>query len=169
MTKDLTSNNKISNAVVNIKKTEDVFASQEEIEVNEDLFPDSSSLIEDQVENESVGVGVDIEGNSPLQINLSYAGNKYDFTFIFEDKNPMSEWLKLEVEDKSANKYTITLNTRHLFFYPFIQKKDFLVLLAKFTTALVIAEINACSLATDGKVSPSSIRIEMGRILEDLK
>lgn len=169
LTKDLTNNSKISNAVVNIKKTEDARASQEEIEVDEDLFPDSSSLVEDQVENESAGVGVDIEDNSPLQINLSYAGNDYDFTFIFDDKNPRSEWLKLEVEDKSINKYTITLNTRHSFFYPFIQKKDFLVLLAKFATALVIAEINAWSLATDGMVPPSSIRNEMGRILEDLK
>ena len=169
LAKDLTNNSKISNAVVNIKKNQETSPFQEEIEVDEDLIPDSSSLIEDQVESESAGVGVDIEDNLPLQIHLSYAGNDYDFTFIFDDKNPRSEWLKLEVEDKSINKYTITLNTRHSFFYPFIQKKDFLVLLAKFATALVIAEINVCSLATDGMVYPSSIRNEMGRILEDLK
>ena len=169
LTKDLTSNSKISNVVVNIKKNEDAPASQEEIEVDEDLFSASSSLVEDQVENESAGVGVDIEGNSPTQINFSYAGNDYYFTFIFDDKNPRSEWLKLEVEDKSINKYTITLNARHSFFYPLIQKKDFLPFIVKFATALVIAEINAWSLATDGLVSPSSIRNEMGRILEDLK
>ena len=169
LTKDLASNSKISSAVVNIKKAEGALASQEEMEIDDDLLNNPSSLFEDRTENESAGVGVDIEGNSPLQINLSYAGNDYDFTFIFDDKNPKSEWLKLEVEDKSINKYTITLNTRHSFFYPFIQKKDFLVLLAKFATALVIAEINAWSLSTDGMVPPSSIRNEMGRILEDLK
>ena len=126
-------------------------------------------MVKDQFENESAGDGVDIADNSPIYNNFSYAGNNYDFTLIFDDKNPRSEWLKIEVEDKSKNKYTITLNIRHSFFYPFIQKKDFLVLSAKFAMALAIAEIKASSLATDGLVSPSSIRNEMGRILEDFK
>lgn len=168
LTKDLASNSKIEKAEVVIKKQ--IIEDEDNNEVitnDEDDFelPEEDS----QILNESAGIGVDIEDNSPLQIKLSYSGQNYDFTFVFDDKNPRSEWLKLEVEDSSINKYTITLNTRHAFFYPFIQKKDFLVLLAKFATALVIAEINAYSIATDGMVYPSSIRNEMGRILEDLK
>lgn len=170
LSNDLTNNSKISKVEISIKKSDEIVRPHKEMEGDGDLLSDSPSLLEDdQVVNESAGLGVDIEDNSPIRIELSYGGNDYDFTFIFDDKNPRSEWLKLEVEDKSLNKYTITLNTRHSFFYPFIQKKDFLVLLAKFATALVIAEINAYVLATDGTVSPSNIRNEMGRILEDLK
>lgn len=169
LSKDFSSNTKIEKAEVLIKKQDDSFKDEQSDYV--DCEEDKDILLVDNEKsiNESTGVGVDIEDNLPLQIKLYYSGQEYNFTFVFDDKNPRSEWLKLEVEDASINKYTITLNTRHTFFYPFIQKKDFLVLLAKFATALVIAEINAYSIATNGMVSPSSIRNEMGRILEDLK
>ena len=173
LTNDLANNDKIQNIQVSIKKEQNI----DEVEDAEtdDLFEvEAQSNIDQLVDeggilNESAGVGVDIEDNSPLQIKLTYNGNDYDFTFIFDDKNPKSEWLKVGVEDKQINKYAITLNIRHSFFFPFIQKKDFLVLLAKFAIAIVIAEINAYEIATDGLVSPSSIRNEMGRILEDLR
>ena len=169
LSRDLTSNSKIEKAEVSIKKSQEDLNSETKAE--NPTEENEQSLLEDdsQILNESAGLGVDIVDNSPLQIKMSYTGKDYDFTFVFDDKNPRSEWLKIEVEDSSVNKYTITLNTRHSFFYPYIQKKDFLVLLAKFATALVIAEINAYSIATDGMVTPPSIRNEMGRILEDLK
>lgn len=169
LSKDFSSNTKIEKAEVLIKKQDDAIKDEQSDYVDGEEEKDISLVENEESINESAGVGVDIEDNLPLQIKLNYSGQEYDFTFVFDDKNPRSEWLKLEEEDISINKYTITLNTRHAFFYPFIQKKDFLVLLAKFATALVMAEINAYSIATNGMVSPSSIRNEMGRILEDLK
>lgn len=170
LSRDFSNNNKIDKAEVVIKKQFDEALANRNDEDNN--YSDNDELFladEQQVSNESAGIGVDIEGNSPLQLKMSYNGKDYDLTFVFDDKNPKSEWLKIEVGDTLFNKYTITLNTKHAFFYPFIQKKDFLVLLAKFATALVIAEINAYSIATDGMVNPTCIRSEMGRILEDLK
>jgi|LSQX01.1.fsa_nt_gb hypothetical protein len=116
---------------------------------------------------ESVGVGVEIEGNQPIIITMEYRSKKYSFTIILDDTNRISEWLKLETLDKQSNTYKLTLNTHHLFFYPFIQKKDFLVVLVKFATALIIAELNSYEIAQDGLIHPYSIRVAMGRILED--
>lgn len=116
---------------------------------------------------ESAGVGVEIENNSPICLKFDYRSKHYEFDVLLDDSNPQSEWLKLEPIDVSINHYKLTLNTQHVFFYPFIQKKDFLVVLAKFAAALVVAEISSYSIAQDGKVSPSSIRIAMGQILED--
>ena len=53
------------------------------------------------------------------------------------------------------------------FFYPFIQKKDFLVILIKFSIALVISEIEAYKVE-GGSIKPSTIRISMGKVLEEL-
>lgn len=118
-------------------------------------------------EKETAGVGVEIEENKPIKLQMKYRGKPYDFLFVFDDTNKKSEWLKLEVLDKENKKYKLTLNALHLFFYPFIQKKDFLVVLAKFSTALVIAELNSYEVAQNGLISPSSIRIAMGQVLED--
>lgn len=165
LSKDFSNNNKIQKAEIVVKAIDD-----ESMNVDDLDSTDTYSSTNDQQQfNESAGIGVDIDNNAPLQIKLSYCNRDYDFTFIFDDKNPKSEWLRVTIEDESTNKYTIILNTRHSFFYPFIQKKDFLVLLAKFATALVIAEINSVSISTDGRIDPSSIRNEMGKILEDLK
>ena len=165
LSKDFSNNNKIQKAEIVVKAIDD-----ESMNVDDLDSTDTYSSTNDQQQfNESAGIGVDIDNNAPLQIKLSYCNRDYDFTFILDDKNPKSEWLRVTIEDESTNKYTIILNTRHSFFYPFIQKKDFLVLLAKFATALVIAEINSVSISTDGRIDPSSIRNEMGKILEDLK
>ena len=128
---------------------------------------DAINIDEKAVVNESAGVGVEIEGNVPISIKLKYCNKAYNFVFTFDDSNPKSEWLKLECLNRENNEYQLTLNTLHLFFYPFIQKKDFLVVLAKFATALAIAEISSYDIAQDELVSPSSIRIAMGKILED--
>ena len=112
-------------------------------------------------------IGVEIEENKPINIRMKYREKPYEFVFVFDDKNIKSEWLKLEILSKEENKYRLTLNALHLFFYPFIQKKDFLVVLAKFAAALVIAELNSYEIAQNGLISPSSIRLAMGQVLED--
>lgn len=128
---------------------------------------ESESQQENETAQESAGVGVEIEENKPISIKMNYRGKPYDFIFIFDDQNRKSEWLKLKVLDKESNKYELTLNALHLFFYPFIQKRDFLVVLAKFAAALVIAELNSYEIAEGGKISPASIRLAMGQVLED--
>ena len=120
-------------------------------------------------EKETVGVGVDIEGDKTIIWGCKYRGKPYNFTLILDDTNKKSEWLKLEILDKEKREYKLTLNVLNLFFYPFIQKKDFLVVLARFATALVIAELNSYDVAQGGKISPSTIRLALGQILEDFK
>ena len=168
--KEFLKNRKIEKAIISIKEKEEKQEVGENLGENGETSNDlpSQQRIE-KTDEENGGLGVDIENNEPLRFQLFYDKKDYDFTFVFDDNNSRSEWLRVEVVDRTMNKYTISLNIRHPFFYPFIQKKDFLVLLAKFATALVIAEINVSPLETSGKVAPSSIRIEMGRILEDLK
>ena len=128
---------------------------------------DEESEESDSEIKESAGVGVEIEENKPINIRMKYREKPYEFVFVFDDKNIKSEWLKLEILSKEENKYRLTLNALHLFFYPFIQKKDFLVVLAKFAAALVIAELNSYEIAQNGLISPSSIRLAMGQVLED--
>ena len=118
-------------------------------------------------EKETAGLGVEIEENKPIILQMKYRGKPYIFTLVFDDTNRKSEWLKLEILDKENSKYRLTLNALHLFFYPFIQKKDFLVVLAKFAAALVIAELNSYDIAQDGLIDPSTIRLAMGQVLED--
>ncbi len=116
---------------------------------------------------ESAGTGVEIIDNSPINLSLNYKGDKYSLQFILDDQNPKSSWLKVEPIDVDNNVYKLTLNVLHLFFYPFMQKKDFLGVLCQFSAALVIAELNAYDTAKEGLVAPSSIRIALGSILED--
>lgn len=168
LSKDLKSNSKIDNLSIirtsdsynNVQNKLDTFLENNNLEGSDNMLSTA---------NESVGVGVEIEDNAPLRLEFSYNYENYIFTIIYDDQNPRSEWLKVEIEDKTLNKYKIILNIKHTFFYPFIQKIDFLVLLAKFATALVISEIKAYSNASNGMISPSCIRNEMGRVLEDLK
>lgn len=164
LTKSFINNEHITNLEISLKET-----LIEHTEDNKTIDNDYEeiNLQENEEVQESAGVGVEIEENKPILIKMNYRGQPYDFTFIFDDQNRKSEWLKLNCLDKENNKYELTLNVLHLFFYPFIQKRDFLVVLAKFAAALVIAELNSYEIAVNGKISPSSIRIAMGQVLED--
>ena len=162
--KTFTNNEHISDLEIELQEptTENSNLFDEKL-TNEDINSSESGT-----ENkESAGVGVEIEENQPINLSMKYRNKPYEFVFIFDDKNKHSEWLKLETINREANKYKLTLNVLHLFFYPFIQKKDFLVVLAKFAAALVIAELNSYEIAQNGKINPSSIRIAMGQVLED--
>ena len=160
--KALTNNDNLQNVEVTIK---DTYIERVETDHVSDNLPEYHQDI--QEEKESAGIGVEIEENQPINIDMVYRGKPYNFVLVFDDKNRRSEWLKLEIINKEENKYRLTLNALHLFFYPFIQKKDFLVVLAKFAAALVIAELNSYETAQSGRINPSSIRIAMGQILED--
>lgn len=127
----------------------------------DDLFSEENN----QTEEGSTGIGVDIEGNQDLLIKFKHDGTPYVFRIIYDDENHPCGWAQF---NSDPNEYSVTIYTQHPFFYPFINKKDFLVVLAKFAVALFIAEIESYDTATNGKISPSEIRIGMGRILEEL-
>ena len=168
LSKSFTNNENITNLEVSLQEStlenDKVQNNINELSINKDQKFD---LQRNEQIQESPGIGVEIEENKPISIKMKYRERPYDFIFIFDDQNKKSEWLKLSVLDKENNKYELKLNILHLFFSPFIQKKDFLVILAKFAAALVIAELNSYEIAEGGKISPCSIRIAMGQILED--
>lgn len=164
LSKSFTNNEHISDLKISLDDSNEI--KMIETKVDEDITVKEEDKLTSQ-EKETAGVGVEIEENQPIKLQMKYRGKPYDFIFIFDDSNRKSEWLKLEILDKNNNKYKLTLNALHLFFYPFIQKKDFLVVLAKFAAALVIAELNSYEVAQGGLISPSSIRIAMGQVLED--
>lgn len=164
LTKSFNNNEHISDLKISFDTTqEDNVPTEELAELDEDQ---SNEPLTAQ-EKETAGLGVEIEENKPIILQMKYRGKPYNFTLIFDDTNRKSEWLKLEILDKENSEYRLTLNALHLFFYPFIQKKDFLVVLAKFAAALVIAELNSYEVAQGGMISPSSIRLAMGQVLED--
>lgn len=162
--KSFNNNEHISELEVSLGEVES--AKDENLIIPEDLEQKRDML---EHENESAGVGVEIEENRPIYCSMKYREKTYYFTIILDDTNPKGHWLRLEQIKDKEHGYIMTLNIMHSFFYPFIQKKDFLVVLARFAVALVIAELNSYEVAQDGLVSPSSIRTSMGQILEDFR
>lgn len=167
LSKSFINNEHVTDLKISLQNTENIKTKQQDDNGSEKNNDDNNVQSNNDATQESAGVGVEIEENKPISIQMNYRGKPYNFIFIFDDQNRKSEWLKLKILDKESNKYELTLNALHLFFYPFIQKRDFLVVLAKFATALVIAELNSYETAEGGKISPSNIRITMGNILED--
>lgn len=129
---------------------------------------DSFTLESEDANTEgSTGIGVDIEDNQDLLIKFKHDNVPYVFRIIYDDEDHPTGWAKFDSSEVSPEK-SITIFTQHPFFYPFINKKDFLVVLAKFAVALFMAEIESYDTATDGMIVPSVIRLEMGKILEEL-
>ena len=141
------------------------------IEVNNNI-ESNSIFIKDDLDSsgdytkESEGIGVDIQGNHPIIVKFTYDKKGYKFTIIL-DGNSNSQWLKVSSNDEKPGEFELIINSSHLFFYPFIQKKDFLSILIKFAIALVLSEVDAYKIG-DGKIMPSTIRIGIGKILEEL-
>lgn len=135
---------------------------------NQSFNIDNFYLENENIDSEgSIGIGVDIEDNQDVLIKFKHDGKPYFFRIIYDDENHPCGWAKFET-DVTSTENLVTIYTQHPFFYPFINKKDFLVVLAKFAVALFIAEIESYDTATNGMISPSDIRIGMGRILEEL-
>ena len=87
-------------------------ANKEEVESKEDSDSSDDESTKDSLtpqETETAGIGVEIEENKPIILQMKYRGKPYNFTLIFDDSNIKSEWLKLEIIDKENNKYKLTL------------------------------------------------------------
>lgn len=111
--------------------------------------------------------GVIFEGGSCVNFSFSYKGKTYLFHIIFDLSDPAAHWLL--VEPKANYEYTITINMRHAFFKPLIEKKEFLPIMMRMAIALVLAEIESITLSHDGRIDPSEIRLKMNDILEEVR
>lgn len=161
-------NDNFKNITVEVSKEEQIKSYSDEIQTSEES---NGFIINENEETynlqESSGIGVEISGNSPIRISFVHNTKPYIFNVINDVSNSKSQWLKMSIVNENDNEYELILNSLHTFFYPFIQKKDFLVILIKFSIALVISEIEAYRV-DGGNIKPSTIRVSMGKILEEL-
>lgn len=88
------------------------------------------------------------------------------FNIFLDTSRQTARWLL--VEPCGDNNYKLTINMKHPFFKPLIAKKEFMPIMMRMSIALVLAEIEASFLSSDGKINPSDIRIKMNDILENI-
>ncbi len=111
--------------------------------------------------------GVIIEGGNRVDFNFTYKRAEYLFHVNFEASDPSLEWLL--VENNNDKEYTLSINMRHSFFMPLIEKKESLLVMTRMCIAMVLAEIEAMNVSPDGKIEPSDIRQKMNEILETVR
>ncbi|AJY74295.1 ATP-binding protein [Paenibacillus beijingensis] len=118
------------------------------------------------VDESAIDTGLILSGPSSYQTNFEYMKVKYTFFVEFETLNPLSPWVTLS---KSVDEvYKIKLNMKHAFFKPFIDNKEFSVVMTKLVIAIILAEVEALKISYDGRIEASSIRNKMNKILADL-
>ena len=111
--------------------------------------------------------GVIIDGGKQVNYSFKYKNIDYLFHIVFDVTDPSLHWLL--VEPNGLNEYTLSINMKHSFFKPLIEKKDFLPIMTRMCIALVLAEIESMSLSPDGKIEPCDIRLKMNEILENVR
>lgn len=111
--------------------------------------------------------GVIIEGGDQANYRFIYKGVEYLFHIIFDASDPSLDWLL--VESSSATEYTLSINMRHAFFKPLIEKREFLPIMTRMSIALILAEVESMLVSPDGKIEPSAIRLKMNEILETVR
>lgn len=126
----------------------------------------SEDLADEEVVTE-VNDGVIIEGGNQVDYRFKYKSVNYLFHIIFDMSNPTAHWLL--VEECGEHEYILTINMRHPFFKPLIEKKEFLPIMTKMSIALVLAEIESMTISPDGKINPCDIRLKMNEILENVR
>ena len=108
-----------------------------------------------------------LEGGKQINYNFTYKHIDYRFHIILEMNNPVMDWLL--VEQLTDVEYTLSINMRHSFFKPLIDKSEFLPIMMKMSIALVLAEIESMVTSHDGRIDPSDIRLKMNEILETVR
>ena len=126
-----------------------------------------NSATETEKTTDNVADGVIIEGGDLVHYRFKYKGIEYLFHIVFDVSNPTLDWLL--VESNGENEFTISINMKHSFFKPLIEKREFLPIMTRMSIALVLAEIESVSLSPDGRIEPSDIRLKMNEILENVR
>lgn len=111
--------------------------------------------------------GVIIDGGNQVNYRFKYKGIDYLFHIIFDVTDPTLHWLLVEENGKSE--FTLSINMKHAFFKPLIEKREFLPIMTRMSIALVLAEIESQTLSPDGRIEPSDIRLKMNEILENVR
>ena len=132
------------------------------VESEEDAFADTAEITAD-INND----GVIIEGGDQANYRFIYKGVEYLFHIIFDASDPSLDWLL--VESSSTTEYTLSINMRHAFFKPLIEKREFLPIMTRMSIALILAEVESMLVSPDGKIEPSAIRLKMNEILETVR
>lgn len=112
---------------------------------------------------------LEIEDNVPLEVNYkTREGQEYNFIVTIEIGSVRNNWLNLADVDEDGF-YQLMLNGSHPFFLPYVSANaSFLQVLIRFSVALAVAEISSKIASVNGKILPSTIRITMNEILEEL-
>ncbi len=168
-----TNSNLIEDASVSISTTETIPEVKEDISYNnneDNLNENHEVSSERHLNNDASEVvsenndGVIIDGGNTIDYAFKYKGQNYSFHIFLDLDNPSAYWLL--VEQETEFRYVLTINMRHSFFKPLIEKKEFMPLMVKMAIAMVLAEIESLLVSQDGKIDPSSIRMKMNEILE---
>lgn len=172
-----TNSNLVEDATVTIRdNTEDVVNEPDNSEVddtvNENTENSGSQNVTDAAQDEPEIVdendeGVILDGGNRIDYDFKYKGQDYCFHIVMDMSNPNAHWLL--VEQISVTEYTLSINMRHSFFKPLIEKKEFMPIMMKIAISMVLAEVESMMISPDGKIEPSSIRIKMNEILETVK
>lgn len=117
-----------------------------------------------QTQNSS---NVQLEGGQQINYAFTYKRTDYKFHIILEMNDPSMDWLL--VEQLTNTEYNLSINMRHSFFKPLIDKSEFLPIMIRMSIALVIAEIESMITSHDGRIEPSAIRLKMNEILETVR
>lgn len=128
--------------------------------------PDMENSSKNEANESAVDTGLIISGPTSYQTNFEYMKIKYTFVVEFETLNSLSPWVTLSKSKEEV--YNIKLNMRHAFFKPFIDNKEFSVIMTKLVIAIILAEVESLKISHDGRVEASSIRNKMNKILTDL-
>lgn len=112
--------------------------------------------------------GVSLEGGEQMDIIFTRKGVAYLFHTMLDTTHPTFDWLTVEANNDAE--YTLTINMRHAFFRPFIDKREFLPVMVKMSIALVLAEVEAQAISPyPEKIEPHAIRMIMNDILETVQ
>lgn len=122
--------------------------------------------LNEEVNESAINTGIIISGPTSYETTFEYLNIKYTFIVEFETMTPYSSWVTLSRSEEDI--YNIRLNMRHAFFKPFIDNKDFSVVMTKLVIAIILAEIESVKISYDGRIEASSIRNKMNKILTDL-
>lgn len=125
-----------------------------------------NTLSETTLQNQNSG-NVQLEGGNQINYAFTYKHINYKFHIILEMNNPAMDWLL--VERLTDTEYSLSINMRHSFFKPLIDKREFLPIMMRMSIALALAEVESMSTSCDGRIEPSAIRLKMNEILETVR
>lgn len=173
-TQDLTGSGIVENVQIEIVEREkdpvanqpDVSATSKDVEKEQPQVSQQEEQVEVISENDD---GVVIEGGDQVNYKFTYKRMEYLFHIIFDMSDPTMDWLLVEENGDDGNEYTLSINMRHAFFKPLIEKREFLPLMMRMSIALVLAELESMNVSPDGRIEPCAIRLKMNEILETVR